>query len=76
MPNTVTNKGATRGGDRDTRRSCDKMGVEVLGKATTNVNKRGATKGGGVMNGGGQGAGRRRDKRERLRLGEMRQPTE
>jgi hypothetical protein len=32
-------------------------------------------KGRGMMNGGGQGAGQRHDKRERLRHWEMQQPT-
>ena len=36
MPNAVTSKGATRGGGRGTRRSCDEMGVEALGNTTTN----------------------------------------
>jgi hypothetical protein len=58
MPNAVTSKGTTRGGGRGTRQSCDEMGVEALGNATTNQ-MRGAQKSGSVMNGGGRGAGRR-----------------
>ena len=35
-PNAVTSKGATSGGGRGTMRSCNEMGVEALGNATTN----------------------------------------
>ena len=34
--NAVTSEGTTRGRGRDNKRSCDEMGVEVLGNATTN----------------------------------------
>ena len=38
-PTAVTSKGAMRGGGQGTRGSCDEMGVEALGNATTNQKK-------------------------------------
>jgi hypothetical protein len=71
MLNAVTSEGTTRGGGRGTRQSCNKMGVEALGNLTNQLNERGTTKGGGIMNGRGRSTGRRCDERERLRCWDM-----